>query len=424
MDFLLFAGIDWGSERHRVCLLDSQGALAGERWIEHSGQGLEKLVEWLRIQAAGEPERVAVAIEVPRGALVETLLEAGLQVFALNPKQLDRFRDRFSPAGAKDDSRDARVWADSVRTDRQAFLALAIDQPQTLRLRELVRLDDELAEELRRATNRLREQFHRYFPQLLQISASADEPWLWSLFEMAPSPAKAARLSLARIDKLLRQHRIRRIDAAAIRQILGATPLRLAPGAAQAIEEHALLLVPRLCLLTRQRAELANRIDALLGQMSQPAADHPVEHRDAAILLSLPGLGRKTAATMLCEASRAIAQRDYHALRSYAGAAPITQQSGKHRVVKMRHAVNMRLRNALYHWARVSVVSDPASKQTYANMRARGHSHGRALRGLADRWLAILIAMLRSATLYDPAMRTNSHADTLPAAGRVPPQTS
>ncbi len=108
---------------------------------------------------------------------------------------------------------------------------------------------------------------------------------------------------------------------------------------------------------------------------------------------------------MLSEASEAIADRDYHALRCYAGAAPVTRQSGKKTVVLMRHGCNERLRNALYHWARVSTICDPRSRSRYAQLRARGHSHGRSLRGIADRWLRVLVSMLRHGTLYDPVLK-------------------
>jgi transposase len=400
-DLRYFAGIDWGTERHRVCLMNGEGQVLGERWIEHSGGSLAELVDWLRQQTSDSPSSLAAAIEVPRGAVVETLLEHGFAVFSINPKQLDRFRDRYSPAGAKDDRRDAFVLADSLRTDQHCFRAVQLDDPAMIRLRELSRLEDEVSQEQNRAINRLREQLHRFFPQLLQLSESADEPWLWALFESAPSPAKAARLSEAKIARILRQHRIRRLDAPQVRAVLNSRPLTLAPGAAEAAAEHALLLLPRLRLLQKQRTEIARRVDAILEQLAMPADGQHEEHRDAAILLSLPGLGRKVAATMLSEASQAIAERDYHALRCYSGAAPITHQSGKRKTVLMRRGCNERLRNALYHWARTSVVWDTASKKTYANMRARGHSHGRALRGMADRWLKVLISMLRNNTLYD-----------------------
>lgn len=399
-----FAGIDWGTEKHRVCLINDAGQILAERWIEHSGDSLAELTVWFRQHTSDSPSLLAAAIEIPRGAVVETLLEHGFAVFSINPKQLDRFRDRYSPAGAKDDRRDAFVLADALRTDMHCFRAVRLDEPAMIRLRELSRLGDELAQEQNRAVNRLREQFHRFFPQLLQLSDCADEPWLWDLFERAPSPLAAARLTEARIGRLLQQHRIRRITAAQVRAVLKTKPLTLAPGAAEAAAEHALWLLPRLRLLHRQRTDLARHISALLDELASPAEDKQ-EHRDPAILLSLPGLGRKVAATMLSEAAQAIADRDYHALRCYSGTAPITHQSGKKKVVLMRRGANERLRNALYHWARTSVVWDPASKQTYAELRARGHWHGRALRGMADRWLKVLISMLTTRILYDPQRR-------------------
>jgi transposase len=404
--FSFFVGIDWGSQQHRVCLLKQDGTGVEERWIEHSGSGLADLVSWLRNKTSASPDEIAVAIEIPRGAIVETLMEHGFAVFSINPKQLDRFRDRYSPAGAKDDCRDAFVLADSSRTDLHCFHAVRLDDPTIIRLRELSRLEDDVSQEQNRLTNQLREQWHRFFPQLLQLSPAAEEPWIWELFQSAPWPAQAAQLSQTRITRILSRHRIRRWDAQQVHATLLKAPLSLAPGAAEAASEHALLLLPRLRLLHQQRSEIARRVETLLAELAAPQDPaHPSEHRDAKVLLSLPGVGRQIAATMLSEASQAIAERDYHALRCYAGSAPITRQSGKRAIVLMRRGCNERLRNALYHWSRVSVACDPHSKKIYAQMRAQGHSHGRALRGMADRWLAVLTSMLRHHTLYDPQRR-------------------
>ena len=79
------------------------------------------------------------------------------------------------------------------------------------------------------------------------------------------------------------------------------------------------------------------------------------------------------------------------------------RRSGKRCIVAMRHACQMRLRTAVYHWARVAVQHDARSRQRYGALRQRGHSHGRALRGVADRLLAVACSMLRTGTLYDPA---------------------
>ncbi|WP_423927787.1 IS110 family transposase [Candidatus Palauibacter sp.] len=89
-----------------------------ERTFRHGGAGLAEMAEWIVAGTGAAAGEVPVAIEVPHGPVVESLMDRGYPVYAVNPKQLDRFRDRFSPAGAKDDSRDARVLADALRTDR------------------------------------------------------------------------------------------------------------------------------------------------------------------------------------------------------------------------------------------------------------------------------------------------------------------
>ena len=149
-----FVGIDWGSQQHQVCVLDRDRRLVGARAVDHDGASLARLAAWLWTVSVGQPQRVSVALEVPRGAIVEGLLERGFHVFAMNPKQLDRFRDRHSVAGAKDDRRDAFVLADSVRTDRPSFRRLHLDAPHLLLLRELSCVEETLLEAFRRSANR------------------------------------------------------------------------------------------------------------------------------------------------------------------------------------------------------------------------------------------------------------------------------
>ncbi len=68
----------------------------------------------------------------------------------------------------------------------------------------------------------------------------------------------------------------------------------------------------------------------------------------------------------------------------------------------MRQAVHVRLRNSVYHWARVAVQHNLRSKAKYAALRARGHGHGRALRSVADRLIAVACTMLENQTTFDP----------------------
>ena len=402
-----FVGVDWGSERHRVVVLDAEGALVASRNVEHTGVAQQQFLQWLAELTENRISEVAVGIEVPRGAMVEGLLERGFAVFAINPKQLDRFRDRYAVSGAKDDDRDAFVLGDSLRTDLHCFHCVTIEDPLILQIRELSRLDDDLQTDAVRLANQLREQLLRYFPSLLALNPAADEPWLWDLLEVAALPAQAAELGRSRIESVLSARRIRRLSAEQVQTALRTPALTLAPGAALAASRHALLLLPRLRILHVQRRQVAREIASLIEQLpaATDADGHPVEHRDADLLLSWPGLGIGIAATMLGEASRGLAQRDYHGLRCYGGLAAVTRQSGKKQVVIMRYACNRRLRNAFYHWSRCSLQKDPRSREHYAALRARGHSHGRALRGVADRLLATLIAMLKTRTPYDPKLR-------------------
>jgi len=410
-EFTFYVGVDWGVEFHQACILDAHGEKICQRRIEHSGPGMLEFCDFLQALTNGEASALAVAIEVPRGPIVEALLEHNYAVFSINPKQLDRFRDRHTVAGAKDDRRDALVAADSLRTDQHCFRRVRPEHPDVIRLRELSRTEETLGIDLRRCVNQLSQLLLRYFPQLLRLCSTPDEPWLWALLELAPTPQQAAKLTEKRLKQLLAKYRIRRWTAEKVGEILTAPPLPLAAGSAEAISEHALLLLPQLRLLHLQRKQVADRTQQLLDQMATSTKDFPMsqEHRDIPVLLSLPGVGRIITATMLAEGSHILSLRDYHALRAHAGIAPVTKQSGKSRQVLMRYRCNQRLRNAFYHWARTSIQHDPRSKHHYARLRQVGHDHGRALRGVADRLLAMLIAMLKSGQTYDPNRRSTAN---------------
>ncbi len=167
-DFECFAGIDWATEAHQVCLMDRAGVILGERSFAHSGAGLAALCDWLVAPGAAPPTAIAVAIGVPHGAVVDSLLERGFAAFSVNPKQLDRFVDRFTLAGAKGDRSDGYVLGDSLRTDRHCFRRLEAGTPALVELSEWSRMAEELGQERARLANRLREQLRRYCPQALE----------------------------------------------------------------------------------------------------------------------------------------------------------------------------------------------------------------------------------------------------------------
>jgi transposase len=280
-------------------------------------------------------------------------------------------------------------------------------------VRELSRVADELQQEARRLANRVRDQLLRFYPQPLRLCPAADEPWFWALLTQVPTPDHGRRLPRRAVERLLRTYRIRRLTAEAVLAEVQAPALRVSPGTVDAATVHIALLLPRLRLVHEQQTQVGRQIEGVLTELAsaEEGAEGPgCEHRDVEILRSLPGIGRLIAATLLGEAAQPLATRDYHTLRAVTGLAPVTMQSGKRWRVAMRYACHGRLRQAVYHWARVSVQCDPPSRAHYAALRARGHNHPRALRGVADRLLAVLIAMLKTDSLYDPTRRHGPYA--------------
>ena len=397
-----FVGIDWATQSHSVCLLDAEGRRVGEREFAHGGAGLTELRDWLREKTKAAPGQIAVAIETPHGPVVEMLLEHGFVVFAINPKQLDRFRDRFTVAGAKDDRRDAHVLAGSLRTDREAFRRLVTDNPTVIELREWSRITDELQQERTRLANRVRQQLWRYYPQAAELTDDVAADWFLALWQKVPTPASAAKATEKAIAAVLKEHRIRRLDAASVLKTLRKTPLFVAPGTTEAACAHIRSLAARLRLVNQQIKEAQQSLDRLCAKLEEESpSGQSFEQCDVTILRSWPGIGRIVLATLLAEATEALRRRDYHALRALAGAAPVTRRSGKQRFVIRRLACNGRLQIALYHWSRVAIQHDAAARRRYDALRQRGHGHARALRGVGDRLLYALCTTLKRQTPYD-----------------------
>jgi hypothetical protein len=289
-----FAGIDWGSVVHYVCLVDVRGTIIGEREFPHSGSGLAELGDWLLSTA-------------------DALIDRGFLVHAINPKILDRLRDRFSVAGAKDDRRDAYVLADGVRTDRRLFRRLHVADPRLVELRAWSRLAEELQEERVRLSNRVHHQLCRYYPQMHKITDDLAAPWFLELWTIAPTPAKGSRLRKSTVEQLLKQHRIRRVGTATVLRTLQEPAIKVADGVAEAASIHMRSLVARLRLVNRELREAERKLDELCTAVGEADATsgEGLQRRDVVILKSMPGIGRINLATLLSEGSGLLNSRDY-----------------------------------------------------------------------------------------------------------------
>ena len=319
---------------------------------------------------------------------------------------MDRYRDRFSLAGAKDDRLDARVLAETVRLDRNHLRHLDAQMPEAMMLRDCSRLHGQLTADKLRLTNQVREILWRYYPQFLEIYSDLSRLWVLELWMLAPTPHKAKHLRLSSIERLLKKHRIRCIDAKTVKQCLTAPSVAVAAATTQGAVFQLKSVIERLTVVIRQLKETQREMDRLIDEYDKSfrEQDDPEaiqRQRDVEILSSIPGVGRIVLATLLAEASDILLLRDYNALRAFCGAAPVTKRSGKLYLVVRRRAVNPWLQQAIYHWARTAVQHDPVSKAKYTALRTRGHRHARALRSVADRLLKVACVMLKNQQLFD-----------------------
>jgi transposase len=182
----------------------------------------------------------------------------------------------------------------------------------------------------------------------------------------------------------------------------------------EAASAHIRTVAARLKLVNQQLKAAHRQLDQLCTKLASAQENEPGqrrEQRDVMILRSMPGLGRITLAVLLAEASEPLRRRDYHALRTLSGVAPVTRRSGKVCTMVRRYACNKRLENAVYHWARVAAQVDPTSRVRYAELRRRGHSHGRAVRGLADRLLSLACTLLGHQVLFDHEHRSRQQVN-------------
>ncbi len=390
---MIFVGIDWSETHHDVCVLDVEGRVLTKGRVPEGVEGLARLHEMLAAHAE-EAADVVIGIELDRGLLVGALVAAGYAVHAVNPLSVDRYRDRHRTSGAKSDPGDARVLADLVRTDRHLHRQVAGDSDLAEAVKVLARAHQSLIWSRQREVNRLRSALREFYPAALVAFgtdlASSDA---LAVLEAAPTPAAGRSMSASRIGAALRRGgRTRRVSERAeeVKAALRSTQLE-----APVVLSEAYGALVRSTV--RVVAEMTVQIETLSSELEARFEVHP----DAEILRSLAGLGLVLGARVLAEfGDDPTRYADPKSRKNYAGSSPITKASGRSKVALARFARNRRLADALDMWAFCSISCSPGARRYYDALRARGHSHRRALRSLANRWVGILHGCLRHRALY------------------------
>ncbi|MBM0229196.1 IS110 family transposase [Micromonospora sp. ATA51] len=392
---MLFVGDDWAEDHHDVEIQEETGRRLARARLPEGVAGIARLHALLaeHLPSDAEPAQVVVGIETDRGPWVGALVAAGYQVFAVNPMQVARYRERHSTSGAKSDTGDARTLADLVRTDRHRHRLVAGDSDTAEAVKILARVHQTLIWDRQRQVLRLRAALREFFPAAINAFDELHAGEALELLGRAPDPTRAARLSRSQITGALRRAGRRSVDqrAEAIQQILRAEQLPQ-PAAVQAA--YAATVTAAVTLI----AALNSQIHALEGEVSESFHQHP----DAEIYLSQPGLGTVLAARVLAEfGDDPDRYRDARSRKNYAGNSPITRQSGKKLVVLARYARNTRLADALHQQAFCALTASPGARAYYDELRARGAGHHAALRQVANRLTGILHGCLKTSTRYN-----------------------
>ena len=372
-------------------MLDSEGTVLERTSVLHDQTGLSHL-DWLLTHGRNLSE-IHVAIELHDSLLLDRLLRLGVKVYGLNPKSAERARERFTPAGLKDDDRDAWSLAEFLRTSHVHLRPMKPDSEATLAVREWVALREDLVQERTVQIQRLRNHLVRWHPHLLEATAGGlHREWVLDLLERFPTGDALAALNHGRLHAW---EKGRRLHAATRGRLDVAVSLHSPTVVPARNEAHAAEVQHRVATIRALNARLADT-DRYLKQLVE-------HHPEAIVFRSLPNAGTVTTAAMLAGFGEDRERWNGHEeVAARWGVAPITVQSGKHKVVRRRMARDATLHQAWLWFAFNTIRKEGCwARIDYQAKRQAGVEHYTALRGIADRWVKIAYRCWYNRTAYD-----------------------
>ncbi|BDD71126.1 MULTISPECIES: IS110-like element IS117 family transposase [Streptomyces] len=394
----VFCGIDWAERHHDVAIVDDTGTLLAKARITDDVAGYNKLLDLLAEHGDSSATPIPVAIETSHGLLVAALRTGSRKVFAINPLAAARYRDRHGVSRKKSDPGDALVLANILRTDMHAHRPLPADSELAQAITVLARAQQDAVWNRQQVANQVRSLLREYYPAALHAFQSKDggltRPDARVILTMAPTPAKAAKLTLAQLRAgLKRSGRTRAFNTEIerLRGIFRSEYARQLPAVEDAFGHQLLALLRQLDATCLAADDLAKAVE-----------DAFREHADSEILLSFPGLGPLLGARVLAEIGDDRSRfTDARALKSYAGSAPITRASGRKHFVGRRFVKNNRLMNAGFLWAFAALQASPGANAHYRRRREHGDWHAAAQRHLLNRFLGQLHHCLQTRQHFD-----------------------
>ena len=392
--FTAFIGIDWADAKHDICI---QAAGDKRREFCRLAHKVEAIDDWAQslYRRFGGP--IAVALELSKGPVVYALQKYDFFViFPVNPSTLAKYREAFTPSGAKDDPTDAEFALDLILRHADRFTPL---RPQSVEMRTLVSLVEQrrrLVNDRVRITNRLRNTLKQYYPQALEWFDRIDTPLFCAFIERWPTLAQVKRARRTTLQSFFHQHNMRSAGVldARLSSIKAASPLTLDEAVITPHRLQALVLVD----LLRVTLAAIKRFDEVIAELAP-------QHPDYALFDALPGAGPSLAPRLLVAFGE---QRDRFnsaaELQRYAGIAPVTVRSGNMYWVHWRWQCPTFLRQTFVEWAAQTINKSYWAGIYYRQQRDKGCSYQAAVRALAFKWIRILYRCWQTNTPYNEAL--------------------
>ena len=387
-----YIGVDWGDRLHQVHVGDEEGKKVKEVKVQESPEGLAEIGRWLDERRA-EGIELWAAIEKPAGRIVDFLLDHGVEVYPVNPKAVDRERDRYRMSGSKSDAFDAYVLAEFLRTDHVHLRALRPSSEKAQELKLLSRDQRRVGRHKTRLLNQLTTTLKEYYVRPLEVFEDLETEVALDFLQQYPTPAHLSALKRKQFNRFVTtQHHLSKQRCEELWEKLQKPQLGVPEHVVRAKAQLLEVLIEQLRASIKAVKIYHHKVESFFA--ASPAAE---------FAKTLPG-GKSGTLVAAIWAELGDAQGRWESsrhLQAEAGAVPVTKASGKSRVVHFRFACNKHLRYTMYWFSFVSLNQSEWAKLYYRGQRDKGHSHPQALRALGAKWLKIIFVMWRDHTPYD-----------------------
>lgn len=387
-----YLGVDWADQSHQLYVSDESGRKIRELEVQQTAEELAALGRWLD-ESRGKGIELWAAIEKPEGRIVDFLLDHGVVVYPVNPKALDRARDRFRMSQSKSDGFDAYVLAEFLRTDHAHLRALQPNSAEGQELKMLTRDHQRLVRQKTRLINQIGITLKEYYPRPLEVFGDLETKIALDFLKAYPTAQALSQLTRRGWNHFAkREHHLSEARSMELWEKLNKPQLPIPPHVVRAKAKLLAALLTQLQACVKAVNSYSEEIQSFFAAM--PAAE---------IAKTLPG-GKSgtTVATIWAEVGDAQKRwNSFRHLQAEAGTVPVTKASGKSRVVQFRFACNRHLRQAMYWFCFNSLKRSEWAKKYFRDQRAKGHSKHESLRALGAKWLKIMFVMWRDHKPYD-----------------------